>query len=519
VKRNGKRKTRTASRAQSRLPPGRVHGPTDATSPATEAAGTPDRAEKIVAFSVANSPETTVQVVDVDRDKTIDIFKQAMESFDKTMVTVSGGALAVSITFLHDIAPNPSRWSLIPLAVGWGSLIGSLGSIIVSMPTGQKSIKVRLEGGDDTELANLTTKLNHWSVRGLLVGILGLAVFAGINMFTEKPTAPEPKPVVVQCVAHRNLRHLLLRQYRQYRQPCSRRFPHWFRRHQLRQSQPPERPAELLLGGTALLAYWARQGLARASVGQIRAYFGALMQFLRKRKQIVTAEWVKDVEMPRHFSTAQPPPRAILTDDEFTQFVTCEQVDLRLPCLAVMARFVSGMRTNDLHAWTWAHISFEAGTAWVTRPKTAKTSRAEQKPHELPAVALHFLRLWWMRCGRPEGSVPVFGLIRDHRKKAASGGKGERITYAASYAKRLRNALKTAGISRPELFKSTEVALRVDFHSFRRAYATALAEVDADGRLSMRLTGHKSMPTHNLYVMRTGTMKVPEAALLKVPLG
>jgi integrase len=220
----------------------------------------------------------------------------------------------------------------------------------------------------------------------------------------------------------------------------------------------------------------------------------------------------------RAFTAKDPPPRAILTDSEFTQFVLCEEVDLRLRVLAAMATFVGGMRTSDLHAWTWGHISLEAGTAWVPRPKTAKKARAAEKPHELPKVALHFLRLWWMRCGRPEGVVPVFGLIRDHRKKGARGGKGERITYAASYAKRLRNALITAGITRRELFESTEVTLRVDFHSFRRAYSTALAEVDADGRLSMRLTGHKSLATHNLYVMRSGTMRVPEAALPKVPL-
>ncbi|MEO7032959.1 MAG: tyrosine-type recombinase/integrase [Polyangiaceae bacterium] len=271
--------------------------------------------------------------------------------------------------------------------------------------------------------------------------------------------------------------------------------------------------------GTELLAHWAKQGLARATVGQIKVYFGALMHYLRKRKQISTAEWVKDVEMPRHFSKAQPPPRVLLTDEEFVQFASCELVDLRLRVLAVMARTLGGMRTSDLHAWTWAHISFEAGTAWVPRPKTARKVRAADKPHELPAVALHFLRLWWMRSGRPEGSVPVFGLIRDHRKKGAVGGRGERITYAASYAKRLRNALKVAGITRRELFESSDVTLRVDFHSFRRAYATALAETDTDARLAMRLSGHKSMATHDLYVMRAGAMRVPDAALPKVPLG
>jgi integrase len=88
-----------------------------------------------------------------------------------------------------------------------------------------------------------------------------------------------------------------------------------------------------------------------------------------------------------------------------------------------MARFVGGMRTSDLHAWTWAHIAFDAGTAWVPRLKTAKKARAAEKPHELPKVALHYLRLWWMRCGRPEGSVPVFGLIRDHRKMACAAAR------------------------------------------------------------------------------------------------
>ena len=271
--------------------------------------------------------------------------------------------------------------------------------------------------------------------------------------------------------------------------------------------------------GTALLAHWARQGLARATVGQIKTYFGALMQFLRKRKQIASAEWVRDVEMPKHFSKAQPPPRVLLTDDEFVKFVTCEAVDLRLRVLAVMARTLGGMRTSDLHAWTWAHISFVDGTAWIPRPKTSRKARAAEKPHELPKVALHYLRIWWLRCGRPEGSTPVFGLIRDRRGKGKSGGKGEKITYAASYAKRLRNALKVAGITRADLFASNDVTLRVDFHSFRRAFATALAETDTDARLAMRLAGHKSMATHDLYVLRSGAMRVPEAALPKVPIG
>ncbi|HKO48566.1 MAG TPA: hypothetical protein VJV79_12630 [Polyangiaceae bacterium] len=190
--------------AQSGLPLRRVHGAADAESSAagatTAITDSANDSEKIVEVNVVDSPETNVHV-DVDRDKTIDIFKQAMDVFDRTMVTVSGGALAVSISFLHDIAPNPSRLSLIPLVLGWGGLLVSLGTIIISMPVGQKSIKVRLRGEDDAKLAELTTKLNHASVYGLLIGIASLAVFAAVNMYAEKPKPAVPQPVLVQCVS------------------------------------------------------------------------------------------------------------------------------------------------------------------------------------------------------------------------------------------------------------------------------------------------------------------------------
>ncbi len=156
--------------------------------------------EKVVAVSVVDSPATSVVVEDPDREGTIDIYKQALESFDRTMVTVSGGALAVSITFLHDVAPSPTPWSLLPLVVGWVGLVGSLETIIISMPVGHRSIELRLEGKDDSKMTKYTTWLNYTSVLALLVGFIGLAVFAGMNMFVAKPKAPAAQPTFVQCV-------------------------------------------------------------------------------------------------------------------------------------------------------------------------------------------------------------------------------------------------------------------------------------------------------------------------------
>ncbi|HEY5375200.1 MAG TPA: hypothetical protein VIK01_16085 [Polyangiaceae bacterium] len=182
--------TATSTRTQSGNsghPGGRIQAPANAP-------------EKVVAVSVVDSPDTSVVVEDPDREGTIDIYKQALESFDRTMVTVSGGALAVSITFLHDVAPSPTPWSLLPLIVGWGGLIASLGAIIISMPVGHRSIELRLAGEDDSKMTKYTTWLNSTSVVALLVGFMGLAVFAGMNMFVAKPKAPAAQPTLVQCV-------------------------------------------------------------------------------------------------------------------------------------------------------------------------------------------------------------------------------------------------------------------------------------------------------------------------------
>jgi site-specific recombinase XerD len=103
------------------------------------------------------------------------------------------------------------------------------------------------------------------------------------------------------------------------------------------------------------------------------------------------------------------------------------------------------------------------------------------------------------------------------KSRRATAAKS-RNSIGEQYVSRRTPALAD-GSTRRELFESTDVTLRVDFHSFRRAYATALAEVAADGRLSMLLNGHKSLATRNLYVMRSGTIKMPESALPKVPLG
>ncbi len=137
---------------------------------------------------------------DPDRKENIGLYKAALESFDKTMVSVAGGALAVSITFIHELAPTPLAESKVALWIGWGGLMLSLGLIIISMLTGHEAIERKLAedaARPDKWWTDATTKLNVGSVVALLVGFIGLAYFAETNMFAPKAPA-KPTSVTIQ---------------------------------------------------------------------------------------------------------------------------------------------------------------------------------------------------------------------------------------------------------------------------------------------------------------------------------
>jgi hypothetical protein len=64
------------------------------------------------------------------------------------------------------------------------------------------------------------------------------------------------------------------------------------------------------------------------------------------------------------------------------------------------------------------------------------------------------------------------------------------------------------------LIQSGSTELRpLDFHSFRRAYNTALADANVNMQTAMRLAGHRNAFTHMRYVMRTARLAAPTAAL------
>jgi integrase len=134
-----------------------------------------------------------------------------------------------------------------------------------------------------------------------------------------------------------------------------------------------------------------------------------------------------------------------------------------------------------------------------------------------------FLRGWWERAGKPIAG-PVFPVRRGKHTGQSRTGRG------VSFAGRLRRELFKAGVVRhppvtdddgkpvpnpaDPIYFDTPVSRRVDFHSFRRAYNTALAGAGVNVQTAMGLASHSDPKTHMRYVMAAESARpVPAAAL------
>jgi hypothetical protein len=76
------------------------------------------------------------------------------------------------------------------------------------------------------------------------------------------------------------------------------------------------------------------------------------------------------------------------------------------------------------------------------------------------------------------------------------------------------------GIKHQAIHKNSPTSRCVDFHSFRRAFASSLAEVGVNEQRAMILTAHADSKTHALYVPSTAAMQaIPEGAVQMLPAG
>ena len=104
----------------------------------------------------------------------------AMRSLEKTLVTLSSGALALSITFLHDIAPHPKQMAW--MTVSWFLLFFSLLLMLIVFMLGVYAFEKAMEE-KEIKCFKLFLQVLEWtSLIFFIFGSVFFAVFAAVNL-------------------------------------------------------------------------------------------------------------------------------------------------------------------------------------------------------------------------------------------------------------------------------------------------------------------------------------------------
>jgi integrase len=280
-----------------------------------------------------------------------------------------------------------------------------------------------------------------------------------------------------------------------------------------------------------------RLGKSRQTTAHLKMDLANVFAAL-KREGAIKVSPVDDAALPK-FPDEIVKERAVLTDDELARYLAWEhpqprhrEAALERQTMACVARMFGGLRTGDLHALKWEALDAEGGRfefGWAPRQKTGAPQLLE-----IPAMLRPLLRDWWERRGRPtEG--PIFAA----RKGKRVGSEKKKTSHAEAFRRDLERAFglvtwRETGRDRKgnpvgtweatpgrtltrrdrELFEPTEFTLPVDFHSWRRAFAQALADADVNAQQAQALTGHASSSVHGRYLRNARKMRrLPAAAL------
>lgn len=145
-----------------------------------------------------------------ERDGLRDASLQISERYDKWMLVLSGGALALSLTFIEKVAPHPLPWSFGVLLVAWILLIISVVLELHALATSQRALTEQVSLLDreyqaflnslsspneivsvesmgapvaaENEFAARTRLLNAWSLRAFIAGLVFLCIFSAANL-------------------------------------------------------------------------------------------------------------------------------------------------------------------------------------------------------------------------------------------------------------------------------------------------------------------------------------------------
>jgi uncharacterized BrkB/YihY/UPF0761 family membrane protein len=118
------------------------------------------------------------------REWLVSAYENATQSFDKAIMTLAGGALGISIAFIHDVAPKPEhKWIL---GVAWTLFALSLLLILASFLMSQHAILDMMRQIDEdvekVARGKATDRLNRGSASAFVLGVIFLVIFAVYNL-------------------------------------------------------------------------------------------------------------------------------------------------------------------------------------------------------------------------------------------------------------------------------------------------------------------------------------------------
>lgn len=127
-----------------------------------------------------------------ERKQLIDAERETAQQFDKAILTLAAGALALSITFIKQIAPHPKSQSIYFLIVAWilfsFSILSTLISFLVSQAACRRQREILDQDISEKErkiknnAADWTNRLNYLSIAFFILGIVFLIIFSAINL-------------------------------------------------------------------------------------------------------------------------------------------------------------------------------------------------------------------------------------------------------------------------------------------------------------------------------------------------
>lgn len=130
-----------------------------------------------------------------ERKILIDAERDTAQQFDKAILTLAAGALALSITFINQIAPEPEPNSICYLITAWSLFALSILSTLISFLSSQAACRQSRDVLDQqisgitsskkTSAHTVTNILNYFSIGSFILGVIFLVIFSSINLLRE----------------------------------------------------------------------------------------------------------------------------------------------------------------------------------------------------------------------------------------------------------------------------------------------------------------------------------------------